>query len=512
MSDDRAEYQGFIDGVFGDRMSGWCWQKGSDRPISVAMLIDNAVVVTFSADLERGDLAHAGIGNGRHGFMTPPVLRNVTPDAVIRMKIVGTEVELLLSGQRLSEYRQLGPVRRPPDPFGTGYIPENTEFNGTSTATLPRVSDIGIFRVSGQANLEVEPTGRMRMPSCRVVNRTPDGYSVVPCAARAADGRFPATLPFPAMKLTILENGFCVPFAPPLLPRQRRFINDYIIPWAPDRVPWFRHGGDNRYFTEANMDMDDVRYEIETGFYMDHSISSHFGHFMGDCLCRMFAWDVVRQIFGDVKLIIAGRDRNNFQAPLLAACGVVDSDVLWLDGLVRCKRLVMATQSLGVEQYASPSSLRLWNRMRDRIARRDISLPDRIYLSRGAVETRKLVNEVEAERIFQSHGLTIVRPETLSVEQQIALVSNALLVAGPAGSGMFNLAFQGRLRSAFILAHEARLQTTEMLFCAGGGSDLWYHLGIGSGPGGQPGWGPWSIDPTTLAGDVADWVAASGEG
>ena len=105
MSGDVAEYQGFIDGIFGDRMTGWCWQKGSDRPISLVMLIDNAVVATFSADLERGDLVQAGIGNGRHGFMTPPVLRGISPDAVIRMKIAGTEIEVRLSGQRMSEYQ-----------------------------------------------------------------------------------------------------------------------------------------------------------------------------------------------------------------------------------------------------------------------------------------------------------------------------------------------------------------------------------------------------------------------
>jgi capsular polysaccharide biosynthesis protein len=194
----------------------------------------------------------------------------------------------------------------------------------------------------------------------------------------------------------------------------------------------------------------------------------------------------------------------------LAACGVADGDILWLDGLVRCKRLVMATQSLGVEQYASLSSLRLWNRVRDHSARRDISLPDRIYLSRSGMETRKLVNEAEVEAIFRRHGFTIVRPETLRGEQQTALVSNALLVAGPAGSGMFNLAFQGRLRSAFILAHEDRLRTTEMLLSTGGCCDLWYHLGASTGACGEPSREPWSVDPIRLASDVADWVAASG--
>jgi capsular polysaccharide biosynthesis protein len=84
------------------------------------------------------------------------------------------------------------------------------------------------------------------------------------------------------------------------------------------------------------------------------------------------------------------------------------------------------------------------------VAKRDVSLPDRVYLSRSGVPIRTLTNEAVVERIFAGFGFAAVHPERLSVDQQIALVSNALLVAGPSGSALFNLAFQGRLRSAFI--------------------------------------------------------------
>jgi capsular polysaccharide biosynthesis protein len=243
---------------------------------------------------------------------------------------------------------------------------------------------------------------------------------------------------------------------------------------------------------------------------MDHSISGHFGHFIGDCLCRMHAWEVARQIFGDVKLIIGRRNQLDYQDELFRAAGATAKDVIKFNGLIRCKRLLLATQSLGLEQYASPTSARLWSEIRDRVAKRDISLPDRIYLTRAAMPLRRLVNESDVERLFERHGFTVVRPDLLTIPQQIALVSNALLIAGPGGSGMFNVAFQGRMRSAFILSREHRLHLTEMLCCAGRSSDIWYHLGK-DWPSEDPtaDAASWRVDPDRLDSDVADWIAAS---
>jgi capsular polysaccharide biosynthesis protein len=144
--------------------------------------------------------------------------------------------------------------------------------------------------------------------------------------------------------------------------------------------------------------------------------------------------------------------------------------------------------------------------VRDRSAVRDITLPNKVYLSRAGVNDRKLANESEVERLFESFGFIIIRPETIRIEQQIALVSNALLLAGPGGSGMFNLAFQGRLRSAFLLVWDEFIQMSEMLLSVGRVCDLWYHLGRRvtseySGTGRV-----WEVDLIRLHNDVAEWL------
>lgn len=63
------ELHGFLDGVSDDRIYGWAWDP--TRPgarVEVELRIDGQLVARVRADRERGDLASAGIGDGRHGF------------------------------------------------------------------------------------------------------------------------------------------------------------------------------------------------------------------------------------------------------------------------------------------------------------------------------------------------------------------------------------------------------------------------------------------------------------
>ena len=91
--------------------------------------------------------------------------------------------------------------------------------------------------------------------------------------------------------------------------------------------------------------------------------------------------------------LAAGEGPNQRPAHFLPAAGVHAKDIVKIRGLASCRHLLLATQSLGVEQYASPTSARLWSTIRDRSTRRDIELPDCICPTRSGVPTGRLVNE-----------------------------------------------------------------------------------------------------------------------
>jgi capsular polysaccharide biosynthesis protein len=122
------------------------------------------------------------------------------------------------------------------------------------------------------------------------------------------------------------------------------------------------------------------------------------------------------------------------------------------------------------------------------------------------------MNEAAVEMLFEGFGFRIVRPEGLSLDQQIALIANARLVAGPGGSAMFNLAFQRRLKSVLLIVPEFFMQITEWLLLAGVNCSVNYHVGTRD----PAATGPvnfrdaWRVDLAQLGADVARWLATEG--
>lgn len=68
-------------------------------------------------------------------------------------------------------------------------------------------------------------------------------------------------------------------------------------------------------------------------------------------------------------------------------------------------------------------------------------VPEKIYLSRRDAPGRPLVNEDECEEIFRARGFAIIRPERLSLSEQVRLWAGARYAAGPVGSALHLAAF-----------------------------------------------------------------------
>jgi capsular polysaccharide biosynthesis protein len=65
----------------------------------------------------------------------------------------------------------------------------------------------------------------------------------------------------------------------------------------------------------------------------------------------------------------------------------------------------------------------------------------KLYLSRSATSRRRIQNEAEVLEVLTPVGFECVRPETLSVREQIALFSQASHIVGPSGAAMTNMLF-----------------------------------------------------------------------
>jgi glycosyltransferase involved in cell wall biosynthesis len=63
-----AAVEGFIERLNVREVVGWAWKPPGDERIELEILVDGNVVARTRADVERPELADAGIGDGRHGF------------------------------------------------------------------------------------------------------------------------------------------------------------------------------------------------------------------------------------------------------------------------------------------------------------------------------------------------------------------------------------------------------------------------------------------------------------
>jgi len=66
---------------------------------------------------------------------------------------------------------------------------------------------------------------------------------------------------------------------------------------------------------------------------------------------------------------------------------------------------------------------------------------ERIYISREKAKYRRVLNEGEVQEILRQNGFVTVSPESMSLEEQIAMFAGAKIIIAPHGSGLTNIIF-----------------------------------------------------------------------
>lgn len=79
----------------------------------------------------------------------------------------------------------------------------------------------------------------------------------------------------------------------------------------------------------------------------------------------------------------------------------------------------------------------------------------RLYLRRGPAGYRRLLNEQVVQAEFVARGFEVVEPGGLSLDEQIALFSEAAIIAGPTGAGMANMVFAPAQCRVLVLYYDS---------------------------------------------------------
>lgn len=216
-----------------------------------------------------------------------------------------------------------------------------------------------------------------------------------------------------------------------------------------------------------------------TYFYLDSEWTRHFGHATTEQLSRMWAVPHAREVDPGVKLLLDRRNGRtgltSYERTIFGAAGFEEVDIVLHHRPVRVERLLAASPMWALPTHVHPDIVDLWHAVGRRIAAQ-ADTPGhgpRVFVSRR-VARRGCRNLPEVEDLFRSYGFEVLYPEDLPLPAQVALFREAEVIAGFAGSGMFNVQYCETPREVIVLGPTSYPSRNEYLICAAAGHRLTY--------------------------------------
>jgi hypothetical protein len=201
----------------------------------------------------------------------------------------------------------------------------------------------------------------------------------------------------------------------------------------------------------------------------------NYSHWMIDGLLRLAVLEEAG-LADRARLIVP--DRHNWYANILGLLGYSDKQIApfghehWeLDHL-------LIPSFVSEADVARPWAVE-W-------LRRRLHVPEtkrgtlKLYITRDDVRWRKLINEEAVIARLKKRGFQVVRPQSLSLQQQIDLFARAAWVVGPHGSGFTNLMFAPR--TTRVLECFAPQYVNTVFYCVASALGQPYGYVIGNAP------------------------------
>lgn len=163
----------------------------------------------------------------------------------------------------------------------------------------------------------------------------------------------------------------------------------------------------------------------------------HFGHFIIEHLNR--TWGIEKIHANNVKYVFI--DNKNIGAKswlfdFTDMLGIMREDVIILNKSMRFKNIYIPMQSLNNSGNMWAPEFKIgFDLMRENVAAEQVY--ERVYVSRAKLpDTMRTYNEEKIQKVFERNGFHVIYPETLPLQQQVAIIGNCKYLAGCAGTAL----------------------------------------------------------------------------
>ncbi|KAA1395245.1 glycosyltransferase family 61 protein [Aeromicrobium ginsengisoli] len=232
---------------------------------------------------------------------------------------------------------------------------------------------------------------------------------------------------------------------------------------------------------EDRMQQANVRHEAGEFFSFDSAFPTHYGHLTTETLSKHWGWRIAHERNPDLRVVMTHQPNQerlpSWKADILGALGVPLDDILWVtqDESVRVDSLVAAMPQLENPHYADRDLVDTWEALYAGLG------PDpaphnraaKIFLSRRTRTQRWCTNTPEVEAFMAEQGFTVIHAEDTSYAEQAHIFRAAKVIAGFAGSALFNMMLNPEAR-VVVLSSRGYVAANEYLFASAAGHEIHY--------------------------------------
>ncbi|MCS6821485.1 MAG: glycosyltransferase family 61 protein [Microscillaceae bacterium] len=177
--------------------------------------------------------------------------------------------------------------------------------------------------------------------------------------------------------------------------------------------------------------------------YLANTVSNHYGHFTR-YMYPLLEWYEKTWGLQQINYFYIGEyPPTNFIVEMLQAWNIQPQQLVYQP--IRADRIVVFIPQRGTPQakYWDYGGFQFVRKHSEKIKKLSPGMPifDKIYVERGNVQWRKVLNENEVKAFLAPLGFTFLSMDNLPVSQQIHIFENARYIIAPHGSALTNLIY-----------------------------------------------------------------------